>query len=493
MISVRMMRLALVFAILCSVATAQPSAPEYTIENESIPIPPSSHTSPLYRDDSGQIWVCWTSYSNSGTTISAASFSPKLRRWSSATTVASVRSEIEGPPSVACTGSSVTIVWGQDEKLFYAASVDGGTTFSNPAPMPKASGHSPTIIALADGEFAVSWLERAPNSPSTAAVQLDVEVLSSKTPPTIQTVTIDACDRCPLSFVALADGGAILAYRAQSHDQNSDCHFVRLHDGRWSESQAISTDGWLTLTTPGTGPRISIDGGRVSATWFTGADREPRILVTGSPDAGDRFLLPLKINDGISEGTPDTCILHDGAAFVIWAEDSTSKSSRSLWLRRITPDYALQRAMKVADITEKATVAAVSTTLLSDYAGGDSSASILVIAPWANSAKPACYLVTIPESILLAAADTACHCAPAPSELVGFAIRGKVVARGSGSVTVSHSEIPGVIDEGETVYRIDDEISKALPVGASFLGRIERRDGSWRLYDVRLLGRAIGH
>jgi hypothetical protein len=368
---------------------------------------------------------------------------------------------------------------------------DAGRTWDGPKPALGAHGHYPVVGALADGSFEVVWLQKTPTDPLPNLAQVEVEhVASTGKTSSLKTIAIDACDCCPPTLSPFLDGGALLAYRTLAADQTRDVHYSRLHRGVWSGSATISSDGWISPTCPGNGPAVTIDGGRVAAIWYTAADGEARLLTTGSPDAGDRFLMPLRVDGGNSDGMPGIALLHDGAAIAFWAEDATGQSKRSIWLRRVTPDFTLQKTAKLGEAPIKSTVRAVESAVVSDYAGGNSGATIVVIAIFSDGTQPESFLVTVPESELLAAADPGCHCAPAPSELVGFPVRGKITRLGRSTVTFSHADIAGVLDEGSTECQVQASDRAQLAAGTTLLGRIERRAGQWWLYDIRTLGTA---
>ena len=157
-------------------------------------------------------------------------------------------------------------------------------------------------------------------------------------------------------------------------------------------------------------------------------------------------------------------------------------------MRRITPDFTLNPASLIwpAPVGARATAA-----IAHDYAGGDAPAQI-VIAFESNAGKfPSVrtLALTVPESALLADDDDTCHCSPTPDQLVGYPIRGTIrkVDRGAALVTIDHEELPGILDQGTDTFRADRELAASLRPDSRCLARIERRNGEWRIFDVRLL------
>jgi hypothetical protein len=98
----------------------------------------------------------------------------------------------------------------------------------------------------------------------------------------------------------------------------------------------------------------------------------------------------------------------------------------------------------------------------------------------------------VPEGALLEA-EKNCDCAPTAEELRGFPIRGTVIktpvasAPGANSIRAAHVEVPGIFAEGTREFKIAPELLAQLTPGRQFLGRVERREGEWWLFDVRLL------
>ncbi len=484
-----MIRFFLALLLATSAFAEKPSSADYHVSPLPVPADPGAQFAPLSRSGDGTVWLAWNQPGKTNSPLYFSTLSAANPTWSSARSIVTLPKRLAGRLALAASGQTVVLVWTDGLKWSTVLSTSRGASWRNLNKLSGIPGHSPAITALAGGGFAIAWLENIPSSqgPGHAKVKA-VTLAADGRPGSIETVGFNACDCCPISLAPFADGGALLAYRGLTGDQDRDPMSARLHDGKWGESDVLSNDGWLSFGCPENGPRLATDGGRVAAIWFTGADHDPRLLVTGSPNAGEQFLLPLRVDGGISEGIPDTSILHDGTALAFWAEDTSTHTERSLRLRRITPDYALQPAVKVADLTDKTTVAAVSSALVSDYAGGAADAILVLLATSTDNSKATSYLVTVKESELLALADPNCHCAPSPAELVGYDFKGAVVATGSDRLTASHGEIEGILDEGQTEFRVDPALLKGLDPATGILGRIERRAGVWWLYDVRIMG-----
>jgi hypothetical protein len=221
----------------------------------------------------------------------------------------------------------------------------------------------------------------------------------------------------------------------------------------------------------------------VAAAWFTAADNDPRVLASFSPDAGARFLMPLRINHTRPIGHVGTQLLHDGAILVSWAD-----VTGALWLHRVSPDFALADRLQLSPAREGTTKSFPRLVLLRDYDGGKSEAQLLLAFTSDTSRSLRTLLIGVPEGDLLEA-EKSCDCSPTAEQLRGFPIRGTVLESTSpaaGTVRISHVEVPGIFAAGPRDFMLPPTETRP-PVGRQFLGRIEHRDGAWWLFDIRLI------
>ena len=180
-----------------------------------------------------------------------------------------------------------------------------------------------------------------------------------------------------------------------------------------------------------------------------------------------------------------TLLLHDGAILVSWLD-----AGGGLWLRRATPDFTTTEPVLLAAAADGRIIGLPRLALVRDYAGGKTSAQILVT--FGREREPALQtlLVTVPEGELLES-EKNCDCAASGDELQGFSIRGKIIAprTASGTLRVAHYEVTGIFEEGVRDFDVaPDVVTPQDPVGREFLGRFERRAGKWVLSSVRLIG-----
>lgn len=419
-------------------------------------------------------------------TLRFATFDAAGKKWSEPRTIfrgPSVTTNAADFPQLAVDGRDhVTALWASGGSAFTTTSADRGATWSPPATWTTESDvvEKFSLATLADGRVLAAWLDGRGIKAGGKTQQLYARILGQTGPDML--VDPSVCECCQTTLTAFLDGTALVAYRGRTEQEVRDIRTARFDGQAWSTPRPLNHDEWQILACPINGPRLASDGGRVAAAWFTGAANAPRVLASYSPDAGTRFLLPLTIARGQPVGHVDTAILHDGAMLVTWVE-----GDGSFWLRRVTPEFTLSPPVALAPAGTVSLKTNPRLSLLRDYAGGTEPAQLLVTFATAASALRT-LLVTIPEGELLVA-EKNCDCAPTAEQLQGFPMRGQIVEVRSdaGLLRVQHSTLPGLFAGGTRDFQVDPETLAALQPGRQFLGRIERRDGTWRLFDIRLL------
>jgi hypothetical protein len=414
-----------------------------------------------------------------------STFDPKQQKWTAPRTIA-LRPDVPVSsadfPQLVVDGRGVaTVVWTDGHGgALVTSSADRGTTWSAPAPWTTASKavEKFSFVRLADGRVLAAWLDGR-NRPSGAkAQQLFTRILGDPAPDTL--VDPSVCDCCQTALSAFPDGGALLAYRGRTEAEVRDIRTARFRGKTWDDPRPLNNDDWRILACPMNGPRLATDGGRVAVAWFTAADNDPRVPASYSPDAGARFLLPLRLDGGKPVGHVDTVILRDGALLVTWTE-----TDGSFWLRRITPDFSADEPLSLAPAGTISSTTNPRIALLRDYTGG--TAAVQFLATFATERALRTLLVTVPEGDLLTAKGN-CDCAPTPEQLVGYSVRGAVAAISAdrGTLHVVHEELPGLFFAGTHEFHASPEVLRSVQLGRRFFGRIEQRDGQWWLFDVRV-------
>ena len=506
-------RIALVLLLTISLRAAEPAT---VVETLPSPAGANSFGSNLSVSADGVAWLTWLETDSDKTTrLHAATLERGSKRWSQAQTLATGRNLSTGtadfPAVSAGRNGHATALWyvdnapspetshlhhGAGYHAVTRATRDGGRTWSPPEKLSRESDlvEFAALTTLADGRVLAVWLDgrikkarglHAAHTDVKPAQQLFSRIVGSKGPDVL--VDGKVCDCCHTALTAFPDGTALLAYRGRDDDEARDIRVARFRGESWSASRVLNSDDWRINGCPVNGPQLASDGGRVAAVWFTAADSDPRILASYSPDAGGRFLMPLRLSSPTPApaGRVSTILLHDGAILVSWVD-----SDGALVLRRVTPDYSAAGPAVSLTSSEHGRIKGFPRLALwRDYRGGSSPVQLLATFTRESPARVETLLVTVPEGELLAAA-TDCDCSPTPEQLRGYPIRGSIVAvdRARGTLTVKHAEVPGMFTAGSTEFRVDAAaLTPPAQPGREFLARFESSPDGWRLFDVRLI------
>jgi hypothetical protein len=472
----------------------------------------------------GVAWLLWIDAENeSSRALRLAIFDAAARRWRPAQTLhrgPDLHASHADPPALTVgPGGRATVLFhlrnapspdtahldhGPGYRAVLISTGDGGTTWTAPT---RLSGESElnefaALTTLADGRVLAVWLDGRvkkimgahPDHKSGAhgAMKLS-QVLYSRivapasavrpdAPDTV--IEVSVCDCCHTALTAFPDGTALLAYRGRSEDETRDIRVTRFRGQTWEPPRTLNSDDWRIAACPVNGPQLASDGGRVGVAWFTAEANDPRVLASFSPDAGTRFLMPLRLTEGKPAGRVSTVLLHDGALLVSWVDEHGA-----LLLRRLSPDYSPDAPIRLTRPEDGRIKGFPRLALLRDYTGGKAAAQLLVT--FTREGPPAALgtlLVTVPEGELLAAGKD-CDCTPTPEQLLGFPLRGAIVGvdAGTRTVRVRHPEVPGMFAAGTTEFVVSDALAASLAAGREFLGRFERTAAGWRLFDVRLI------
>jgi hypothetical protein len=479
---------------LCLAAAAAAHAGEKPLPpfgTEEIPSPAATGVSgaSLFSAADGTVWLTWIELGDGPATLRCSTLDAGTTTWRAPQTIAAGASvhvsAMDFPQLAADARGRATVVWTDGRGgARLSRTTDRGATWSAPAPVTRESDavEKFTLTILADDRVLVAWLDARAKKSGGQTTALYARVLDEPAPDTL--VDPSVCDCCQTTLTPFLDGGALLAYRGRTTDEVRDIRTARFRGKSWDEPRPLGRDDWRIAACPMNGPRLASDGGRVAAVWFTAADNDPRVLASFSPDAGTRFLMPLRVDHGHAAGRVETLLLRDGAMLVTWLE-----ADGSYWLRRLTPEFSADEPFALAPAGAVPVKNFPRAALVRNYAGGDGTAQF--VTAFVGSGKDAplkTLLVTVPEGALIAAAKN-CDCAPTPEQLAGFPLRGtfESLSPAEGTLRVAHGEIPGIFAPGAHVFRGAPATLAAVTAGRQFLGRIERRHGAWWLYDVRLL------
>src|SRR5437660_441925 len=172
-------------------------------------------------------------------------------------------------------------------------SKDGGTTWSKPL-MPHRDGKKRqhgfvSMVPTPDAKLAAIWLDGR-NMPSEEEGDMALMYTTIAANGTLGPETqIDnrACECCKTSMTATADG-LVAVYRDRSDKEIRDISIVRYANGRWSQPQALTNDGWEIDGCPINGPAVSAKGRNGAVAWSTAAppDEKPQVYVLRSTAPG---------------------------------------------------------------------------------------------------------------------------------------------------------------------------------------------------------------
>ncbi len=485
----------------------------------------------LVASPEGVMWLTWLEKTGHTTALRFATLEPSKAHWSPAATIASGTNWFvnwaDFPALTVGPGGRATAVWfvnnpapaapaaaaashdhhGPGYRAFISHTTDAGRTWSAPAPLTRDSDSVEfvSLATLADGRVLAAWLDgrakktglpadssakalataEAPAKAGGKAQQLFARIIGASGPDTL--VDDSVCDCCQTSLTAFPDGTALLTYRARRDGEVRDIHVTRFRGTEWDESRTLNSDDWRIAGCPVNGPQLVSDGGRVAVSWFTGADNDPRVLTSFSPDAGARFLMPLRLTEGKTLGRTATTLLHDGAILVTFVD-----ADGALWLRRVTPDFAATEPVRLATAEPGRIKGFPRVALRRDYAGGKDPAKMIVAFTREGVAGLTTLEVSVPEGDLLEA-EKNCDCAPTADQLEGFPIRGSILSaeHDAGTLRVKHFEVPGIFTAGDREFIVSAEtLARSDQAGRQFLGRIEKRNGAWTLFDVRFIASA---
>jgi hypothetical protein len=205
-------------------------------------------------------------------------------------------------------------------------SKDGGTTWSKPL-MPHRDGKKRqhgfvSMVPTPDAKLAAIWLDGR-NMPSEEEGDMALMYTTIAANGTLGPETqIDnrACECCKTSMTATADG-LVAVYRDRSDKEIRDISIVRYANGRWSQPQTLTNDGWEIDGCPINGPAVSANGRNVAVAWFTAPDDDkPQVYALMSADSGKTFGKKIRIDDGNPLGRVDVVSRSSGAAVVSWVE-----------------------------------------------------------------------------------------------------------------------------------------------------------------------------
>jgi len=154
------------------------------------------------------------------------------------------------------------------------------------------------------------------------------------------------CECCQTAAARTPDGIAVV-YRDRSEKELRDISIVRLKNGKWSEPEPLSKDGWEINGCPVNGPAISSSGKNVAVAWFTAARDKARVYGALSTDGGVIFGPKILLGDANPIGRVDVVAFASGGAVISWAE--RTPGGTEVRARIVKPDGSTDPAIVVAE------------------------------------------------------------------------------------------------------------------------------------------------
>ncbi|MEX2283115.1 MAG: sialidase family protein [Gemmatimonadota bacterium] len=225
--------------------------------------------------------------------------------------------------------------------VMMTTSTDGGNTWSTAVKPHRDATESEhgfvSLFALGD-RFGAVWLDgrkHAMKKSESEDGEMTVRYTTLARDGTLgDEIEVDgrACDCCQTAVANTSDG-AVLVYRDRSADEIRDIYAARLVNGAWTAGAPVHADNWKVNYCPVNGPAVAANERSVAVAWFTAADSVPQVKLAFSADAGARFGVPVRVDDGNPAGRVDVQLLDNGDALVSWLE--RVRGQAELRVRRI--------------------------------------------------------------------------------------------------------------------------------------------------------------
>ncbi|PYS13408.1 MAG: hypothetical protein DMG17_18855 [Acidobacteria bacterium] len=323
-------------AIIVSAVLALAASPVPTVSEIKSPAPPGSGQPNLTVAADGRVFLSWIEPDTPQGYV--LRFSVRgAQGWSAPKTIARGAnwfvSDADVPSLAVLSDGTLAADWfvasvGPRSEAYdvnLVLSKDGGTTWSKPL-MPHRDGKKRqhgfvSLVPTPDAKLAAIWLDGR-NMPSEEEGDMALMYTTIAANGTLGPETqIDnrACECCKTSMTATADG-LVAVYRDRSDKEIRDISIVRYANGRWSQPQALTNDGWEIDGCPINGPAVSANGRNVAVAWFTAPDDKSQVYVLMSADSGKTFGKKIRIDDGNPIGRVDVVSRSSGAAVVSWVE-----------------------------------------------------------------------------------------------------------------------------------------------------------------------------
>ena len=156
----------------------------------------------------------------------------------------------------------------------------------------------------------------------------------------------DVCSCCQTA-IAQTPQATVIAYRDHLPGEIRDISFVRLANGQWSKPATLHPDNWKINACPTDGPSAAAHQASVAIAWTTRANNAPKVQLALSPNHGQSFQSPLRVDSGNPLGRPTVHALPDGRFAIAWLE-KLSLEKVEIRLRVLSRAGALSSPVTIA-------------------------------------------------------------------------------------------------------------------------------------------------
>jgi len=231
----------------------------------------------------------------------------------------------------------------------YSRSTDGGKSFSAPRALNSASGglddgeldeaHCFGGMGVApNGDVHAFWIDtrHMKSLQETGAIYTAVSRNEGKTFERERMLFRDgACPCCQLHVTFSPKGDVILSSRNVTPDGARDPSIAVSKDGGRTYSAFVATtpNKWMINACPLKPAMLGADnGGRIFATWFSGAEKPAGSFFAVSEDGGKSFSKPITLHpEAGSSDRPQIAVSGDGAVTLAW--DTLAGQVRRIYLQ----------------------------------------------------------------------------------------------------------------------------------------------------------------
>ncbi len=250
-----------------------------------------------------------------------------------------------------------------DHNIFISSSPDGESWNEPYSPYPDKSIPAyfglNRFLALPNGQMLLLWMDgrdtkfRVPGTdrfyPKEGASIYLMSALTQGNEPFSEGIVVDSLisELCPFDLTLTAKG-PLLVYRDRLPDKSRPICLKRWKASGWQKVDFPHSDHWKLTYYLTEGPILDASDKLVALAWYSASDKDPRIEVCFSENAGDSFSPPFRLPGGTPLGKADIAINKKGNALVSWITDAPEGAQ--LQLAEVSPAGKVIRSSTVANL-----------------------------------------------------------------------------------------------------------------------------------------------